>query len=102
MDIVFTYLHLVSDKAPMPKTLTTIFARLKMRDGFKIHPICFKCHHIFEPDVLPDELCPACRGKVWRPLPGEEDVEDDDMPELEVLSDSEDGEWIFDIRTSWC
>ncbi|KAJ7923191.1 hypothetical protein B0H13DRAFT_1865145 [Mycena leptocephala] len=31
----------------MPGTLKTIFGRLGIQDDFAVHPVCFKCHHIF-------------------------------------------------------
>jgi hypothetical protein len=51
----------------MPRTLTTIFARLGMVDKFTVHPICHICHCIFPPNASPDTRCSQCDNDIYRP-----------------------------------
>lgn len=49
----------------IPRTLTTIFARLDIKDGFVVHPICFRCHRVFDVDVGPSTFCPDCNEEIF-------------------------------------
>ncbi|KAJ7148859.1 hypothetical protein C8R46DRAFT_916637, partial [Mycena filopes] len=49
----------------MPRTLKTAFARLDIRDQFVIHPVCYQCHHIFDPNISPNTFCPDCDTEVF-------------------------------------
>ncbi|KAJ7609571.1 hypothetical protein DFH06DRAFT_1017021, partial [Mycena polygramma] len=49
----------------VPRTLKTVFSRLEMTDNFTVHPVCFHCHYIFEPDIKPDTFCPDCEEEVF-------------------------------------
>jgi hypothetical protein len=49
----------------MPRTLKTVFSRFEMNDNFTVHPICFHCHYVFEPDIKHDAFCPDCEGEVF-------------------------------------
>jgi hypothetical protein len=49
----------------IPRTLRTVFAKLDIKDTFTIHPICFQCHVVFEPDIEPDTFCPDCEEEIF-------------------------------------
>lgn len=49
----------------MPRTLKTVFARFEMKDNFVVHPICFQCQHVFEPDINVNTFCPDCDEEVF-------------------------------------
>jgi hypothetical protein len=53
LEHVFTSLpgNLLRGTADMPTTLHTVFARLKARDRFTIHPVCYNCHKVFQPGI---------------------------------------------------
>jgi hypothetical protein len=53
--------------AKLPRTLTTAFARFDIADRFKVHPICYICHKIFEPGIPSDTKCPNCDSDIFRP-----------------------------------
>jgi hypothetical protein len=49
----------------MPRTLKTVFARFQMNDNFTVHPICFHCHYVFEPNIKHDTFCADCEEEVF-------------------------------------
>lgn len=49
----------------MPRTLKTVFTRFDINDHFDVHPICFHCHHVFEPEIDVDTFCPDCNEEVF-------------------------------------
>ncbi|KAJ7443281.1 hypothetical protein FB451DRAFT_1190185 [Mycena latifolia] len=51
----------------IPITLSTNFSRLELKDKFKIHPICYLCHKIFEPDAPNNTVCSDCNCQIFRP-----------------------------------
>ncbi|KAJ7736047.1 hypothetical protein DFH07DRAFT_967007 [Mycena maculata] len=69
----------------IPGTLTTVFARLDIKDSFVVHPLCFKCHHVFEADVSPQTFCPDCEEEVFGGAFREDDSDawNDPIPESE-------------------
>lgn len=54
------------DGQDIPRSLTTIFSRLELSDKFKVHPICYLCHRIFDFDNI-HNLCPDCQEGLYRP-----------------------------------
>ncbi|KAJ7721663.1 hypothetical protein DFH07DRAFT_784070 [Mycena maculata] len=69
----------------MPRTLTTVFAKLDIKDNFTVHPICFQCHRVFDPAVAPHAFCPDCDEEVFgAAAPDDPDASND------TISDSED------------
>ncbi|KAJ7615964.1 hypothetical protein FB45DRAFT_757645, partial [Roridomyces roridus] len=54
-----------SDAVALPRTLKTVFSRFDINDHFTVHPICFQCHHVFEPDIDPDTFCSDCEEEVF-------------------------------------
>ncbi|KAK6984574.1 hypothetical protein R3P38DRAFT_2413771, partial [Favolaschia claudopus] len=51
-----------------PRQLSTVFLDLGLRDRFKVHPICFMCHRIFDAVNDSTSLCPDCGNEIYRPL----------------------------------
>ncbi|KAK6968886.1 hypothetical protein R3P38DRAFT_2473549, partial [Favolaschia claudopus] len=58
--------NLVGD-VKMPRTLTTIWSKLGIKDEFAVHPVCSGCHRIFSPDTGPKSFCPNCEEEVFGP-----------------------------------
>lgn len=71
LEHVFTSLpgNLLRGTADMPTTLHTVFARLKARDRFTIHPVCYNCHKVFQPGIASNTFCPDCNLELFRPAP---------------------------------
>jgi hypothetical protein len=69
----------------MPGTLTTIFSRLGIKDDLVAHPVCFKCHRIFPPDINKQSFCPDCEEELFGPA-SQGGSEPD--PSDEIISDS--------------
>ncbi|KAF8170877.1 hypothetical protein K438DRAFT_2024209 [Mycena galopus ATCC 62051] len=73
--IILTALQLLSLAIPgnvlggetIPRSLTTVFNRLDLKDNFRVHPICYRCHRIFDPDCSSDTVCPNCETEIFRP-----------------------------------
>ncbi|KAJ7039998.1 hypothetical protein C8F04DRAFT_948928, partial [Mycena alexandri] len=53
--------------APMPVTLTTVLARLKIKDRFTVYPVCYSCHKVFPPSLPHDTFCPKCNVELFKP-----------------------------------
>ncbi|KAJ7725794.1 hypothetical protein B0H16DRAFT_1429796 [Mycena metata] len=51
----------------LPRSLTTVFAQLNLTDKFKVHPICYLCHKIFDPTVGSETICADCESRIFRP-----------------------------------
>ncbi|KAF8202610.1 hypothetical protein K438DRAFT_1716353, partial [Mycena galopus ATCC 62051] len=63
----------------MPITLKSVFSKLDIKDNFVVHPTCFSCHTLFEPDISPDTFCPHCEEEIFGAPPEDNAVEDDDV-----------------------
>lgn len=48
-----------------PRTLKTVFSKFDLTDNFTVHPVCFHCHFVFEPDVGEKAFCPDCDEEVF-------------------------------------
>jgi hypothetical protein len=44
----------------MAQTLTTVLSNLELKDGFTVHPTCFRCHRIFDAKIAVNASCEAC------------------------------------------
>jgi hypothetical protein len=44
----------------MAQTLTTVLSKLELKDGFTVHPTCFRCHRIFDAKIAVNASCEAC------------------------------------------
>ncbi|KAJ7914142.1 hypothetical protein B0H13DRAFT_1873220 [Mycena leptocephala] len=49
----------------VPHTLQTVFTRLEIKDRFIVHPICFRCHRVFETTILTSTCCPECDEEIF-------------------------------------
>ncbi|KAJ7673009.1 hypothetical protein DFH06DRAFT_51334 [Mycena polygramma] len=68
----------------LPRTLTTVFGKLGIRDEFVVHPVCFNCHYIFDPSIGTQTFCPDCEEEVFGPPPRDDsDAWDDLLPDSE-------------------
>ncbi|KAK7041291.1 hypothetical protein R3P38DRAFT_2512250, partial [Favolaschia claudopus] len=74
----------------MRRSLTTIWAKLGIKDEFAIHPVCSRCHRIFPPDTSTTTFCPDCEEELYGP-PILRDDEDRDLLEeiVDALIDDE-------------
>ncbi|KAK7059539.1 hypothetical protein R3P38DRAFT_2758959 [Favolaschia claudopus] len=68
-DLILRVFKFVFENAPsdsfrgastMPKTLITVLSALDMTDKFVVHPICYNCHRMFDPNLGSDGFCSAC------------------------------------------
>jgi hypothetical protein len=66
-----------------PRTLKTVFAKFNIKDNFVVHPVCFHCHFIFEPNTEP-EFCPDCDEEV---LSGPDQNEDNSWENADTEAD---------------
>lgn len=67
--LILRCLNLLFEKAPsksllgpppMAQTLTTVLSKLELKDGFTVHPTCFRCHRIFDAKIAVNASCEAC------------------------------------------
>jgi hypothetical protein len=54
----------VSDDIPL--TLQTLFRRLGLKDKFSIHPVCYRCHRVYPPQIPANTLCLECQIPLYK------------------------------------
>lgn len=68
LNILLTASGIIQPSEPMPVTLQTVIKRLDLEDRFTVYPVCSSCHHIFEPNVDADTICPECDTAIFKPV----------------------------------